>query len=413
MGIININNLGKKFIIENNKNEGYSTFRDLIYNNAKKGFDALRFKEKAEFSKTEFWALKNIDLEIQQGESVAIIGKNGAGKSTLLKVLSRITEPTTGKIEINGRLASLLEVGTGFHPELSGRENIYLNGAILGMTRREIRSKFDEIVDFSGVEKFLDTPVKRYSSGMYVRLAFAVAAHLESDILIIDEVLAVGDSEFQKKCLGKMDEVSKQYGKTILFVSHNMLAARQLCTKGVYLKNGNVNFIGNIDEVIDKYETKNNNQEFNPIVIDEISAVVKSILINPEKSGIVRPKQELVIEIVINAKVETKGIGIEIVITHGDTHGILFATNTKTRKNLDLKLKEGENTIICKINQFDLASGVYNVGFGIDQPFSRFYFYEMNLLQFTVEEDIIIPSLVPTTSPYGHVLLDHNWSINE
>ena len=413
MGIININNLGKKFIIEQNKNEGYTTFRDLIYNNAKRGLDAIRFKNKVNIDKSEFWALKNIDLQINQGESVAIIGKNGAGKSTLLKVLSRITEPTVGKIEINGRLASLLEVGTGFHPELSGRENIFLNGAILGMTRREIRAKFDEIVQFSGVEKFIDTPVKRYSSGMYVRLAFAVAAHLESDILIIDEVLAVGDSEFQKKCLGKMDEVSKQYGKTILFVSHNMLAARQLCTKGIYLKKGHIDFIGEIDEVIEKYESKDNNKEFTPIFINEISAVVTSILINPSKNGKVRPKEELIIEIEIDSKIETKGIGIEIILTHGDTHGLLFATNTKTRKNLDVKLKIGQNKFVCKIKQLDLASGVYNIGFGIDQPFSRFYFYEMNLLQFNIEEDIISPSLVPTTLSYGHVLLDHNWEIDE
>jgi lipopolysaccharide transport system ATP-binding protein len=413
MGIININNLGKKFIIEQNKNEGYTTFRDLIYNNAKRGLDAIRFKNKVNIDKSEFWALKNIDLQINQGESVAIIGKNGAGKSTLLKVLSRITEPTVGKIEINGRLASLLEVGTGFHPELSGRENIFLNGAILGMTRREIRAKFDEIVQFSGVEKFIDTPVKRYSSGMYVRLAFAVAAHLESDILIIDEVLAVGDSEFQKKCLGKMDEVSKQYGKTILFVSHNMLAARQLCTKGIYLNKGHIDFIGEIDEVIEKYESKDNNKEFTPIFINEISAVVTSILINPSKNGKVRPKEELIIEIEIDSKIETKGIGIELIITHGDTHGLLFATNTKTRKNLDVKLKIGQNKFVCKIKQLDLASGVYNIGFGIDQPFSRFYFYEMNLLQFNIEEDIISPSLVPTTLSYGHVLLDHNWEIDE
>jgi lipopolysaccharide transport system ATP-binding protein len=413
MGIININNLGKKFIIEQNKNEGYTTFRDLIYNNAKRGLDAIRFKNKVNIDKSEFWALKNIDLQINQGESVAIIGKNGAGKSTLLKVLSRITEPTVGKIEINGRLASLLEVGTGFHPELSGRENIFLNGAILGMTRREIRAKFDEIVQFSGVEKFIDTPVKRYSSGMYVRLAFAVAAHLESDILIIDEVLAVGDSEFQKKCLGKMDEVSKQYGKTILFVSHNMLAARQLCTKGIYLNKGHIDFIGEIDDVIEKYESKDNNKEFTPIFINEISAVVTSILINPSKNGKVRPKEELIIEIEIDSKIETKGIGIELIITHGDTHGLLFATNTKTRKNLDVKLKIGQNKFVCKIKQLDLASGVYNIGFGIDQPFSRFYFYEMNLLQFNIEEDIISPSLVPTTLSYGHVLLDHNWEIDE
>jgi lipopolysaccharide transport system ATP-binding protein len=186
----------------------------------------------------EFWALKDVSFEIRRGERVGIIGRNGAGKSTLLKILSRITEPTTGRVEIRGRVASLLEVGTGFHPELTGRENIYLNGAILGMTRREIRSKFDEIVDFAEVERFLDTPVKRYSSGMYVRLAFAVAAHLEPEILVVDEVLAVGDASFQKKCLGKMEDVADREGRTVLFVSHQMNAIQTLCSSCILLANG-------------------------------------------------------------------------------------------------------------------------------------------------------------------------------
>lgn len=199
------------------------------------------------------WSLKDINFEINQGDAVGIIGRNGAGKSTLLKILSRVTTPTIGSVKIKGKIASLLEVGTGFHPELTGRENIFLNGAILGMRKKEITKKFDEIVDFSGVERYIDTPVKRYSSGMYVRLAFAVAAHLESEIMIIDEVLAVGDAEFQKKCLGKMDDVSKQQGRTILFVSHNIAAIRNLCTKGIMLQNGVVNAIGEITSVINCY----------------------------------------------------------------------------------------------------------------------------------------------------------------
>ncbi len=199
------------------------------------------------------WSLKDINFDVEQGDALAIIGKNGAGKSTLLKILSRITAPTTGSVKIKGRIASLLEVGTGFHPELSGRENIYLNGAILGMRKAEIKRKFDEIVDFSGVERYVDTPVKRYSSGMYVRLAFAVAAHLESEILIIDEVLAVGDAEFQKKCLGKMGEVSKGEGRTVLFVSHNMAAVSQLCNKAVLLKNGLVTMNGPTSKIVDEY----------------------------------------------------------------------------------------------------------------------------------------------------------------
>lgn len=213
------------------------------------------------------WSLKDINFEIEQGDAVGIIGRNGAGKSTLLKVLSRVTAPTTGRITGKGRIASLLEVGTGFHPELTGRENIYLNGAILGMRKKEITRKFDEIVDFAGVERYIDTPVKRYSSGMYVRLAFAVAAHLESEILIVDEVLAVGDAEFQKKCLGKMGEVSKGEGRTVLFVSHNMTAIQQLCNLCIYLKNGQLIQQEKSYTVINTYLTentisKNNNQRY-------------------------------------------------------------------------------------------------------------------------------------------------------
>lgn len=204
------------------------------------------------------WSLNDINFEIEQGDAVGIIGRNGAGKSTLLKILSRVTSPTTGSVKMRGRIASLLEVGTGFHPELTGRENIYLNGAILGMRKAEIKRKFDEIVDFSGVERYIDTPVKRYSSGMYVRLAFAVAAHLESEILIIDEVLAVGDAEFQKKCLGKMGQVSKGEGRTVLFVSHNMAAVKTLCNKGIVLANGQLVYQNKQLEAVSFYQTNNN-----------------------------------------------------------------------------------------------------------------------------------------------------------
>src|SRR5690554_4049126 len=199
------------------------------------------------------WALQDINFEVQQGEVLGIIGKNGAGKSTLLKILSRVTSPTTGVIKTKGRIASLLEVGTGFHPELTGRENVFLNGAILGMTKTEIRSKIDEIIDFSGCEMYIDTPVKRYSSGMRVRLAFAVAAHLEPDILVIDEVLAVGDAEFQKKAIGKMQDISKGEGRTVLFVSHNMAAVKSLCTRAIVLEHGRVVFEGGTDEAVDFY----------------------------------------------------------------------------------------------------------------------------------------------------------------
>lgn len=233
-------NLGKKYILNHQEKERYVALRDVIANSAKRwGKRVLNPFRRDDINpdKEEFWALKNVSFEIQQGDRVGIIGRNGAGKSTLLKLLSRITEPTAGRARIRGRVASLLEVGTGFHPELTGRENIYLNGAILGMSREEIKRKFDEIVDFAEVDKFLDTPVKRYSSGMYVRLAFAVAAHLEPEILIVDEVLAVGDAQFQQKCLGKMESVGRE-GRTVLFVSHNMQAIKNLCDRVIILNKG-------------------------------------------------------------------------------------------------------------------------------------------------------------------------------
>jgi lipopolysaccharide transport system ATP-binding protein len=249
--IITVENLSKKFIIAHEGKERYTALRDVLAKKAKKMLQTPR--KEALPAREEFWALRDVNFSIEQGDRVGIIGRNGAGKSTLLKILSRITEPTSGRITINGRVASLLEVGTGFHPELTGRENIFLNGAILGMSRAEIRRKFDEIVDFAEVEKFLDTPVKRYSSGMYVRLAFAVAAHMEPEILVVDEVLAVGDAQFQKKCLGKMQDVSKNEGRTVLFVSHNIQAISNLCNKGIYLASGKIVLQDRIEATIDKY----------------------------------------------------------------------------------------------------------------------------------------------------------------
>ena len=249
------------------------------------------------------WSLRDINFEVGQGNAIGIIGRNGAGKSTLLKILSRITTPTTGSIKIKGRIASLLEVGTGFHPELSGRENIFLNGAILGMRKEEIKRKFDEIVDFSGVQRYIDTPVKRYSSGMYVRLAFAVAAHLESEILIVDEVLAVGDAEFQKKCLGKMGDVSKGEGRTILFVSHNMTAINSLCKEVIYLRNGQIVETGETEKIIHKYASTETdliteNSWFKDRKGDEIAQLLRARLVNRnnEAVNIVFMHQEVGIE---------------------------------------------------------------------------------------------------------------------
>jgi lipopolysaccharide transport system ATP-binding protein len=258
--VIRAEGLGKKYLIGHAaERERYVALRDVMARSARtlwrKTADMARRRAiVAGDTLEEFWALKDVSFEVRRGEVLGIIGRNGAGKSTLLKILSRITEPSEGRVTIRGRVASLLEVGTGFHPELTGRENIYLNGAILGMTRAEIRRKFDEIVAFAEVEKFLDTPVKRYSSGMYVRLAFAVAAHLEPEILVVDEVLAVGDAEFQKKCLGKMDEVSRREGRTVLFVSHNMGVVTSLCTAAIWLdKGGLTRGRGVAREVISEY----------------------------------------------------------------------------------------------------------------------------------------------------------------
>ena len=260
--VITVENLGKKYTISHQQREEYSSLRDVITNSVASLGKKLIHPFRSSLApcplphnpaSEDFLALKDVSFEVKQGDRIGIIGRNGAGKSTLLKILSRITEPTTGSVRIKGRVASLLEVGTGFHPELTGRENVYLNGAILGMQREEIRQKFDEIVAFAEIEKFLDTPVKRYSSGMYVRLAFAVAAHLEPEILIVDEVLAVGDAQFQKKCLGKIEDVSAKEGRTVLFVSHNMGAILQICNKCILLDKGITAFNGDVRNAVTLY----------------------------------------------------------------------------------------------------------------------------------------------------------------
>ena len=413
--VIRAENLGKSYIIGHEKRERYTAFRDVLASKVKQ----IAGKTKQIFhggqlilgnELEEFWALKDINLEVKQGDRLGIIGRNGAGKSTLLKTLTRITEPTTGRIQIKGRIASLLEVGTGFHPELSGRENIYLNGAILGMSRNEIKRKFDEIVDFSGVGKFLDTPVKRYSSGMYVRLAFSVAAHLESEILIIDEVLAVGDGEFQKKCLGKMEDVSKGKGRTVLFVSHNMGAVKRLCNKGILLEGGIKKIEGEIAAVTDLYTNNISTQyTFQPFKIKEIDVVVEKIKINEENAGLVTPFKPLRIDIEIEAARDIDNIGIQIMISHDDTNGVVFASNTKQTKNMDLQIRRGKNTVSCLIDSFNLCSGRYFLGFGIGIPFVTYYYHELTLLPFDVIEVLRRPGSYPTLPAYGHVYLDHKW----
>jgi lipopolysaccharide transport system ATP-binding protein len=337
--IIRVENLGKKYLLDHQQQERYTALRDVLSDRAKALFRPIQnSKLKTQNSKEEFWALKDVSFEINQGDRVGIIGRNGAGKSTLLKILSRITEPTTGRIRIKGRVASLLEVGTGFHPELTGRENIFLNGAILGMSREEIKRKFDEIVAFAEVEKFLDTPVKRYSSGMYVRLAFAVAAHLEPEVLVVDEVLAVGDAQFQQKCLGKMENIGEE-GRTVILVSHNMSTVRQLCTKAFLLKSGCLNFEGSPSEVISNYiqselkEDKEKNRVYKHIKGDGSVQIQKIVLNNTSDLECVVSifeEIEISIDYVVNVSLNYLECFLLISSLEGEVQASLFQRDSGT-----------------------------------------------------------------------------------
>lgn len=339
--IITIDNLGKKYTISHQRREKYSSLRDLFTNNlsligTKLVTPFLRGSSPPEPllppNVEDFWALKGVSFEVKQGDRIGIIGRNGAGKSTLLKILSRITEPTTGSIRIKGRVASLLEVGTGFHPELSGRENIFLNGAILGMQREEIRRKFDAIVDFAEIEKFLDTPVKRYSSGMYVRLAFAVAAHLEPEILIVDEVLAVGDAQFQKKCLGKMEDVGRE-GRTVLFVSHQMGAVAQLCNKAILLDKGEITQIGPVQHVMSYYINQfaggNLGYESDVNLLLKDVTIIKAQTYDSEGNHSVNFAHNQEIRILITCKVNNWINGSAIRVSVRDSKRNVFTTDTE------------------------------------------------------------------------------------
>ena len=335
------------------------------------------------------WSLKDINFEVNQGDAVGIIGRNGAGKSTLLKLLSKVTKPTTGSFKVNGRIASLLEVGTGFNPEMTGRENIYLNGAILGMRKHEIDRKFDEIVDFSGVERYIDTPVKRYSSGMYVRLAFAVAAHLESEILIVDEVLAVGDAEFQKKCLGKMGDVSKGEGRTVLFVSHNLSAVKTLCSKGILLENGLLRFEGNIDSTLNSYLLNNSNNGDSSKITFELNNLKEAQILSVElKDSAGRncteffTNQEIFMYITINNNCLDEGARLNFSILD-KYENLLFIT----RRDLDFK---GVTTWIVKVPQDNLIANNYIVGLALDIPKIRLLDFpdkKMNLNIINIEQE--------------------------
>ncbi|MFD2582233.1 polysaccharide ABC transporter ATP-binding protein [Pedobacter vanadiisoli] len=333
------------------------------------------------------WSLKDINFEIEQGDAVGIIGRNGAGKSTLLKILSKVTAPTTGKISGKGRIASLLEVGTGFHPELSGRENIFLNGAILGMRKKEIQRKLDEIVDFAGIERYLDTPVKRYSSGMYVRLAFAVAAHLESEILIVDEVLAVGDAEFQKKCLGKMGEVSKGEGRTVLFVSHNMNAITQLCNNVILLNNGKVSFDGNSYEGVQNYLKPKTVLDLD--LLNKIGSNVKNniliskILVNTSPVFIeISPSSQIVIELFYKTVQLIVDFRFSFIL-YRDGQRILTLHDTNQTEKLQVGTYKSE----IKIPSNFLRPGTYSISIGGHN--SNHSNYEIGRLEWFLLEDLI------------------------
>lgn len=341
-----------------------------------------------------FWALREIDFEVKKGEAVGIIGKNGAGKSTLLKVLSKITYPTKGRIEIDGRISSLLEVGTGFHPELTGRQNVFLNGSILGMTKKEIQSKFDEIITFSGVEKFIDTPVKHYSSGMKVRLAFSVAAHLEPEILIIDEVLAVGDAEFQKKCLGKMEDVTGE-GRTVLFVSHNLIAVSKLCSKGILLENGQLSEYGDVNDVLGSYtgieEVKPDSLRHEFEISDSSKFAFRSIELKPENSSakIITGKP---LTFHLNYQIQDKShvfndchISLEI-RDRNEQVALHLTTSLGIFPISDKELKK-EKSLTLRIEEMALKPGNYSLGVNCVQS-NEFLNLHQNFMIFEVEESV-------------------------
>jgi lipopolysaccharide transport system ATP-binding protein len=382
--IIEVKNLSKSYTISHEGKEKYTTLRDVVTKKAKKLFSFPNsLKSQNNVTKEEFWALKNIDFDIKQGDRIGIIGRNGAGKSTLLKILSRIVEPTTGSIKIKGRVASLLEVGTGFHPELTGRENIFLNGAILGMSRVEIKKHFDAIVDFAETEKFLDTPVKRYSSGMYVRLAFAVAAHLEPEILVVDEVLAVGDTEFQKKCLGKMNEVSKGEGRTVLFVSHNMGVVSQLCNVGLLLHKGKIVANENIQTIIDRYSTveANSLDSYNNENPKEFE-ITKVNILNKNNDQVFTHSEQVPVKISMYAPNKINGLHIGV------------ALNDKWKRKVftsQYKLVDDDyaSQIITKellIPSHLLLSGNFSVDVATFIPNSTAYSYLQDICNFQIED---------------------------
>ena len=373
MTVIEARNIGKRYSLHRS-NASYRALRDDIMN----AFHWFTHGRGKRHYVDEFWALRDIDFSVQQGEVLGIIGPNGSGKSTLLKILSRITPPTTGEVKIRGRVGSLLEVGTGFHPELTGRENIFLNGAILGMGKKEITRKMDEIVAFSGIEKFLDTPVKYYSSGMYVRLAFAIAAHMDPDILLVDEVLAVGDAEFQKKCLGKMEEITKKQGRTILFVSHNLDSIRTLCSRCILLRNGRKIIDEKTDLVINSYLKDIYKENITGYVFkNDLSkeAVITRVEINSgqgNQSGFLADKEINVnVEFEINTPIQAL---LCLMVTDKENSPYIFSSEKDDRPDNEQSLKsyqKGLYRALITIPPNTFIPGFYDFKLQIDQPFIK------------------------------------------
>lgn len=408
--VIRAENISKKYIIGHEKQASYSTFSESLSSAAHSIRNKILHPFSADNETTEleeFWALKDINFEIKQGDKVGIIGRNGAGKSTLLKILSRITEPTTGSIGIKGRVASLLEVGTGFHPELTGRENIFLNGTILGMTKKEVKKRFDEIVDFSGIEKFLDTPVKRYSSGMYVRLAFAVAAHLEPEILIIDEVLAVGDAEFQKKCLGKMDEVSQE-GRTIIFVSHNMASLQSLCLSSIVMSDGAIKYTGKCFDAVNYYLNicKSINLFPKPVKSKDFELVNISYFQNKEETKSIT--EGIATEIVLYIRSQ-KEISATINISFSNSMNETMALISSKFQSNKIILQQGENHIKCLAYDLPFISGTYYLSIKIiTNDGEVLWAPDFNSLE--IVDGIRGAKIGAYKSWAGKVLISHEWS---
>lgn len=432
--VISIKNIGKKYHLGfNHEGIGYKTIRDTIANGLKrivkrptpilvnKSMDNILLNNsitKSSDNSKEFWALKNISFDVKQGEVVGIIGRNGAGKSTLLKILSEITEPTEGEIRIRGRVVSLLEVGTGFHKELSGRENIYMNGAILGMTRTEIRAKFDEIVAFAEVEKFIDTPVKRYSSGMYVRLAFSVAAHLEPRILLVDEVLSVGDVVFQKKCLGKMEKVAGE-GRTILFVSHNMGQISKLCSRVISLNDGRVQADGDPENVIKEYIYSRvsllKNKKIEGVNILESNYVnLQSFSIYGEDvDTLPRTGKPLNIELLFNFKRPILSPGVRLFVRTLQGIDLLYLTSTPLGR-LVVDKAEGKIRFKLTIDELLLTSGQYILAVGVNRVGQVDYLIPNEICQFEVEpDDYYAVGIHLFNTKVGVMAAKHHWSFKK